>query len=334
MEKLMTRVNRTPEALAQAVSYELKKRGSKYPRLDALTDLFEAMFYASLRTEESQPNSFHVVYLDPDNPDPKPPSRITNDRWIFVKLAEPIPVNISNLIKIAKASDPRTSSFAIYPDTRGHLFIWGLVDQGNSFNDYVNYESESGFARPGLFQASIVGVGHLVAFAEWEKIAELKINTLITTTFDVLQGGPIYGALTPGVTSYINSIMRELPEHIYEARSHWNDSLESNWIESLCRLLLRTQKYHHGGAILITPDNSLKGLNIKYRLSYERLRSALEKKALLEIQETYASDQIWEDYLDKDADEIPVDLYLDESINGSNLEDNRRELGRYGLFRC
>jgi hypothetical protein len=43
------------------------------------------MYYSSLRTEESEAISFHIVYLDPQNADPDPPSRITNDRWIITK---------------------------------------------------------------------------------------------------------------------------------------------------------------------------------------------------------------------------------------------------------
>src|SRR5258705_8372193 len=165
---VMSNRNRTAEDLVEAVSSELKKRKSTHPRKDALLHLFESMYYASLITEEGEPISFHVVYMDPKNPDPNPPLNIRNDRWTYVPLTKRTPVSISTLVKIAKASDPRTSSLAIYHDEKGHLYLWGLIDQGNSYHDYINYESESGFARPGIFQASILGTGHLVAFIEME----------------------------------------------------------------------------------------------------------------------------------------------------------------------
>lgn len=322
----MAQTHQTPAGLARAVCSELKKRESVCPRLDVLVTLFEAMYFASLKTEESVPISFHLAYLDPNDTEPYPAGKITNDRWMFIQLAQPIPVTIPNLIKIANASDPRTSSFAVYHDPYEHLFVWGFVDQGNSYNDYVNYESETGSARPGLFQASIVGIGHLVAYIEMKKIAELKINTLIRSTSDVLRRGPILQALMPGINAYLDAVGQAVSEDKYEDRSHWEATLTSSWLETLCRLLLRVQRFQHGGAILITPETSLRGLNIKYELPYDRLRSALENQGSLRTELAYASNQIWEKYIDKDANEIPVDLYLDESINRGDLEDNRREI--------
>jgi hypothetical protein len=318
--------NRTYTDLAEAVRSVLRKRKLRSPDLDTLINLFGAMYYASLQTEESEPISFHIVYLDPNNPDPNPPSRITNDRWIFVQLEQPIEVNIANLIKIAKASDPRTSSFAIYSDLNGKLFVWGLVDQGNSYSDFVNYESESGFPRPGMFQASIGGIGHLIAFIGMEKIGELKVNKLITNVLDVLSGGPLHDALIPGITTYLNSVKRSVPARVYQARSYWDESVKSLWIESLCRLLLRIQNYRHGGAILITGSRASKGLKIKYNLRYGRLGLALRKRASLQIEETFASDQIWEEFLSIYEDDVPATLYLDETVARNELDDNRREL--------
>ena len=204
--------------------------------------------------------------------------------------------------------------------------MWGLVDQGNSYSDYANYESEVGPQPAGLFQASIAGIGHLVAFTEWQKIAELKINNLIAGASDVFRSGPVHDALMPGVEAHLSQVKRAFSPQVYQARGHWDLSLEYFWFASLSRLLLRIQRYRHGGAVLITPGNSSRGLNIKYGLPYKRLRRALERRAILTVSETAASDQIFEDYLDIDADELPVDLYLDESITGDNVEDSRREI--------
>jgi hypothetical protein len=98
--------NQFPEDFADAVCSELSRRASFCPQREIIVALFESMYFASLKTEESQPVIFHIVYLDPANPDPDPPERIVKDRWSSVKLAKTIPVTIPNLIKIAKASDP------------------------------------------------------------------------------------------------------------------------------------------------------------------------------------------------------------------------------------
>ncbi len=65
-----------PSDLAAVVFHELQKRygdsvqgDSACPSLEVLTNLFEAMYFASMGTEEGEPIRFHVVYLDPDTAD-------------------------------------------------------------------------------------------------------------------------------------------------------------------------------------------------------------------------------------------------------------------------
>jgi hypothetical protein len=319
----MSHRNRAPRDLARAVCSELSRRAETCPPLKVLIELFEIMYYASLKTEESALVSFHMVYLAPDKPDPEPAT--TRDQWRVVPLAETLPLTISNLIKITNASDSRTSSFAVYHDEQQHLFVWGFVDQGDSYSEYVNYESQKPTRRPGFFHASIAGIGHLVAFTDVKKIAELKVNALITSVSDVLGGGPIRAALQPGITSYLEAVKLTVGADKYDA-AKLGPILIARWLQALCRLLLRVQRYGHGGAILISPDNSLKGLNMKYELPYDRLRSALEDQAVLHIELAYASERIWGDYLRKNIDSIPVDLYLDELTARNNEEDNRREV--------
>ena len=54
-----------------------------------------------------------------------------------------------------------------------------------------------------------------------------------------------------------------------------DNGLLLRWINSLSRVLVNIQHYRHGGGLLIVPDESLAGLNIKYRLKYDRLLAAL-----------------------------------------------------------
>ena len=165
-----------------------------------------------------------------------------------------------------------------------------------------------------------------MVYIGYEKVAELKVNTLLGRACDVLWSGPVHDTLLPGIQTYMEAVRRALPEHVYNDCSHWNTSLASYWMSSLCRLLLRVQNYRHGGAVLITPDTSSSGLNVKYRIQYPRLRSALKTRALLGIQQTYASDQIFENCLEKSADEVPTELYLDETVFGQELSENQSEL--------
>src|SRR5438067_5698164 len=149
----MPTTNYFPKDLAEAIHSELELRGTDSPGLKVLTDLFETLYFISLKTEELQPITCYIVYLSSENPDPKPPGRIVKDRWSYIHFTKPIPLTTSNLVKLARASDPRTSSFAVYHDKEGNFFIWGIIDQANRYHDFVNYNSDEGTERPGIFQA-------------------------------------------------------------------------------------------------------------------------------------------------------------------------------------
>lgn len=319
-------MNDWPRDLAQAVYRELTRRHDERPTLEVITQLFETMYFASLHTEEAQPITFHVVYIDPNNPDPKPPRRIVKNRWSYVPLAQPVGFSMTNLVKLAKASDPRTSSLAVYHNSGGEVVVWGLIDQGNSYHEFVNYNVDSGPERPGIFQASITGVGQLTAYMGYEIIAELRVNRLRRNAVDVLHRGPVYSALQAGIAVHLEDVRRVVPHDVYDLRGQWDNSLTSDWLATLSRLLIRIQTYRHGGAILITPDSSLDGLNVKYSLAYDRLRDALYTRAKLRIERTHASDQIFSDFLEREADKLPVGLYLEKTVADNDLEENRSEL--------
>lgn len=312
-----------PGDMARTVFSEVKRRKTECPSEDILVNLFEAMYFASIRTEEAEPIVFNVVYLDPDDPDPNPPKTIVRDRWGYVEFSEQIRFNIPNVIKLAKASDPRSSSLAIFHDEDDELYIWGLIDQGNRYYDYLNYESEEGPERPGIFQASLEGPGFLVAYIEYQKIAELRISHLIQKTVDVFSRGPIKDALEVGISRHLESVQTSVGENVYSDRDHWNASLTQYWFATICRILLRIKSYKHGGALLISGGRSKRGLNIKYPIFYTRLKNALVQRGSKLIEMTHASDQIYE-YLDEDN--IPTDLYLNENVSELELNEIRSEI--------
>jgi hypothetical protein len=295
--------------------------------LEILVELFESMYFASLKTEESKPVLFHVAYVDPNRPDPKPPKPARHDRWSCVRLSPPIALNSANFVKVAPASHPRTSSFAVYHDPDGRLSVWGLIDQGNSYHDYVNFDSESGPERPGLFQASITGIGHLVAYIGYEKVAELKLNKLVRTAIDVFKSGKIRDTLEVGIQFHLETLRAGWPEEFPADSSDWQPLMADTWLSALRRLLLRVQSIRHGGAFLITPNQTDKGLLVKHRIDYNRLRTALQRHAVATAEEMIANQIIGDEYMEKNAEDMPVSLHLDEVIAGYDLEETRNELG-------
>jgi len=320
----MSTRNKTPKHLAESVCAELRKRHVAVPDEKIIIDLFETMYYSSLRTEESEPVTFHLVFLDPAQPDPKPPRNPPRDRWSYVPFAEPIPFSVANLVKIANSSELRTSSFVVWPDRENQLSIWGLVDQQNMFHKFLNRSAEIQPDRPGLFQASIEGIGVIVVYMRYEKVAELRINELIRNSLDLFKESPVRELLNSGIQGHLKAIRDQLPDDLYPDDGSLDELHTQQWLSALCRILLRIQKLKKGGALLITPDIETSDLNIKYRINYDRLSSSMESNA---------STRIKADFLEKllslsetQEKEIPSQQYFQLRRFEKELRANKNEI--------
>jgi len=201
-----------------------------------------------------------------------------------------------------------------------------LIDQGNSYHDYVNFDSESGPEKPGLFQASIVGIGHLVAYIGYEKVAELKQNNLVRTAMDVFQPGKVREALESGIRSHLDSLRAGWPDEFPADFNDWEPPLVEAWLAALRRLLLRVQNMRHRGAFLMTSDQKQGGLLVKHKISYGRLRTALQRQAVANAEQSIASGIIADEYMEKDVEDMPIYLHVDDVVAGYDLEEIRNEL--------
>jgi sensor domain DACNV-containing protein len=314
-----------PHDLALLVHRALRKCAPRRPTLKSLVALFECLYFASLRTEESKSITLQVVYLDPDRQGPKPEAT-SNDSWSYVKLKDTIPVTVSNIAKIAHATDPRSSLFTIFGDSNGQWFVWGMVDQASTYHEYVNYEREHAPKLPGAFQVGVFGVGHVIAYLGWKKIAELKIDRILRHSPDILHGGEVFEQLRRGIGRHAEKVNSELPKDRQVAPPQLAAALKDDWISSICRLLLRIKSYGHGGAILITPTSSFDNLKVKYKLHYARLQRALVGQAVNGILWRHSSDIVFQEYIDEEVEEIPIDRYLDESESRRDYQECRNEL--------
>lgn len=98
-------------------------------------------------------------------------------------------------MKLSKAADPWSSSLAVYYDVDDNLTIWGMIDQAVHYQSFLNYETEEGPEQPGLFQTTITGIGSLVVIFDYELIATLRQNILISNFIDVFRRGAVSKAI-------------------------------------------------------------------------------------------------------------------------------------------
>ncbi len=309
----MSKVNSNQQDLALHVLDKLKhvKLPLPIPPLAVLEELFEVLFYTSMQTEEAHLVKVTVTLIDPDNPDPKPPKRIVAERWSVVPFDVPLEYNIRTLTKLSNAADPSTTSLAVYYNAAGKLFIWGMIDQAIHYQSFLNYESDSGSEQPGLFQVSISNVGTLNVLFDYELLATLKQNVLVSRYLDVFTIGPVSKILKDNAADLRDELSEFLKENYPgEDPAEWETFIDELWIQTISRLLLRIQNYRHGGALLITDSHP--DADVKYNIKYNRLRMAMSRYGK-EVIRNYMVESLIDDEIDRGKRVISKDWYQEEA---------------------
>ena len=239
-----------------------------------LTRLLETLYFASLKTDEGRPILCTVNYVDPAQRQNVGSGQATADCWSHVPFDRPLPFDVRTLTKLARAADPAVSSLAVFRDKKNKLFIWGMVDQEPRHSDYIMLDAASTPARPGLFQATITGVGNISVYQNDALIGSLEQNTLVEEYHDVLWAGPVHDLLA-GLSATATWSKRPSTLPSTSQRPTCEGELLLRWLNSICRILMNIQHYRHGGGLLITPQTTLDGLNVKYKIRYDRLLRSL-----------------------------------------------------------
>lgn len=317
--------NSTPKDLAQFVFDELQRSKIKEqkPSLKILIELFETLYFTSLRTEEGQFIKLIVTLLDHEKikPDEKDDQY---DDWKFYAFESAEILSIKNLVKLSKAVDPWSSSLSVYYDDEEDLYIYGMIDQTIHYQSFLNYEREERPDHPGVVKVMITGIGMLSVMLDYQPLATLNQNSLVKNYPNVFEFGPISEFLKENCL-YSERVMRRIISFELEDEDlkELNSVVYLNVIEAICRILLRIRNYNHGGAILITKE-FCEDVKIKYNLKYNRINSSIKHIVSSIADNEELSDQVSE--LRKRRKQIPIALHNDVSNSELYLDDSYNEL--------
>jgi hypothetical protein len=321
----------TSSNLAQVVKLvvrHLRSQKRRVPSMKLLRQLIETSFYASMKSEESRRIVCTLAFVDSNNPAGKDPRRIRPQRRSYVAFKDPIPFDIRNLVKLSQAAPPWASCIAVCAK-KHQLFVCGLFDQEVHYRNSLHNEEGDRFGRPGLFQIEITGVGSFAIHDNWQLIATLNQNNLVSTFHDVLKTGPVAKALA-NLSSKQQTTVRQLlkDKDVPAPNWRWQPELAELWMRTLSRILLNVKRAGHGGALLLTPQEPTKDLKIKYEIIFPKLETVLPQHVAGETREDISYEIISEQFFDPLKDQIPTDLYLAESVSASDKEDAiKAELG-------
>ena len=317
-----------PKDLAVEVHrFILKEEISTKFTIGNLTNLFEIMYFASLKTEESESISARIIIIDKDSPDPKPPARIVKDRWSYIKFKEEVELNIQNLVKISKAADPQVSSLAV-DLSNGKFVIWGMIDQEYHYYNRLLNEREVGPERPGLFEAIIESLGEISIYKDYRNIASLKKNTLVKKQNDVFNSGPISNKLVKYLSSYIDNEAHNVKTSRMRGFLGGEIWLKLELVSIIRRILIHIKEYRHGGAILFDPKlgDSFIDLSIKYEITYDRLIKSLAEYVSADIENRDLEDYIYTEAFEKDNENIPYSVINENDCLKIDIEEYKNGL--------
>jgi hypothetical protein len=245
------------------------------PTLQVLAQIFDTMYFASLMSEEARPVAFDVAFvIDPGAGFAAGP-RSRGSYYLYMPLADPIPFLPVAAAKIAMAVDARTSTLVVHMGPDGAPEIWGLVQATRTVEEFEH----GGMVRPGIFQASIKGPAWITTQTDGWQVAELKQGELKYGLLDAFEERPVRDALRTATRAYGQRVRSACPDAFdlpLEDMERWDDDMDRFLLNALKVVFERSRDYHHGGSLLITPDDSFSGLDIKYGMRYERLAGALD----------------------------------------------------------
>ncbi|MGP8260529.1 MAG: putative sensor domain DACNV-containing protein [Acidobacteriaceae bacterium] len=265
---------------------------SRPPSVPILRDVLSALFFASLKTEESCPIQVRVHYMN--STDSALSRKGPIDYGRFFKLDKEIPLTISNLAKFSKAADPWVTGIAIQSKVGEGLQIWGILDQVVHFSTGLVWENtDSGYIQPGAFHAVINGPADVTVMVGEFFVARLIHDVLVTRENRCLSKGPINRMIKRWVEPIFEAAMTEADKKLRGwDRSRWRALTEEAWIRTVSRVLISIARQRHGGAILITDDRGCQDLLIKYSLEYSRLADGIEASIACGMKSREFKDQI------------------------------------------
>jgi len=316
-----------PSDLAAFVQGRLRKMHARAPALSALEEILEVAFFASMKAEEAEPVLCTLTYVDMKNPDPSPPARIVADRRSCTRFKQPIPLDVKNLVKVSKSIDFAFGALAVCRDSNRRLVIWGAIDQQGQRAAFVTRESDSGPESAGLLQVRISGVGAVEVYRGYTLLGALRQGRLAFGFSDILeQHGPIRAILEGAIENLIHRVQADVGDEVFQKRDHWSASISGDWQHALARILLGVQRYGHGGALLLTPNNRNAGLNIKYPIRYVRLGEALHRFCVHTIKLCDTKDEIFENFMVTREEMMPVLLHLDQAVVSNEENETSDEI--------
>ena len=277
----------------------------KLPDDKILNTILEIAFHASFMTEESRRIRFSLIYCN------KSDDRIKLSNFGKIVFEKKREFNVIEIFRLAPATDPTSVLISLHAEKEGELKIWGLLDIGSSWRNFIRGESGSALLPPGFLTIQSVEPGNLTISCAGITLIDLRQGKYFKPISGIFERGPIANFLKKSRNMLYNDIISELGDEFDSDDAAIFDEFNKSMQGFIERVLFQIREKLHGGTLIIVPDNVKtrdkrlgERLLIKYPCIYDRIWKDLVSKNVLgyKLFKMMNSDELAE----KD---IPSDLY-------------------------
>jgi hypothetical protein len=224
------------------------------PGDEVLTELLGVAFHASLMREERRGVAFRLGFFSGDDLSRYPAvTAVEGERRYHVRLLNPRPFNVSELVRLAPATDPTKTILSVelrHPGSQ-ELMITGLFDFSGSWWAAQRGEASYRFLPPDVFTVTAFEPGNLHVSREGADLLILRRGRMSKPIRRILYEGPVANFFNAAQSEFYRSVCLRLGTSSFGTDDHYPLLLFNNFTMNT---LMRVVEQAHGGAIVVVRD--------------------------------------------------------------------------------
>lgn len=265
------------------VSVQYKKEQiPDLPSDKTLVNLIDIAYHASFLTEEQRRLGFKLVFCSKEKLNKNRKVLADFDGFYVVSFSKPREFSVSEILRLAPATDFTrilicVDEYKSSGKNNATLKIWGLLDTGSSWWDFIHGESNKGIPPPNALTISSTRPGQLSISRQGFNIVNLRQGNIFTPPGGALYSGHLSNFFIESQNALYSETCKKIEANCYDSKGNDDNYPKRRYISYLERILFQIREKNHGGTLIIIPDHfkvTDKRLTdrilIKYPCNYDR----------------------------------------------------------------
>ncbi|HOV14362.1 MAG TPA: diadenylate cyclase [Spirochaetota bacterium] len=313
-----------PQDLVELIKIAWKKNKIISDYIEQLPDdyilknLLEISYHSSFMTEETRKVRFSLIFCPRDD-------ESINNNYQTVHFTKSRDFSLTEIFRLAPATDPTSVLIGVDFDEHKNLKIWGLVDIGTSWRNFISGESGTSFLPPGFFTILSTEPGNLTISCAGITILDLRQGQIFKPTSGIFNEGLIADFFKNTKENIYKDLLGLIDSEYFDSNKAIIKDFMKNPQLFLERILFQIREKFTGGMIIILPDdyneddNRLKdNLMIKYPCNYNKIWKKLLNKILLNYK---MFELIFSDDMDEQKNDVFHEyMFLQDKLKRVELE--------------